>query len=154
MSWIDNEIETIRKEQMERVAAREWTLRKGEILRGKLFLVWSAVSAQVRKDVAALEAVYKGEVEFTEAPARTFTVKKKTTPCVSVTASIRTDCRMIDLMIRQGNSFGFVDDKPDAIGVDMDEKENVRYFWFDKSLNSLEDVSRIILSPVLAAFRH
>jgi hypothetical protein len=146
MSWVKEEIGNMKAE-------REWTLRKADILAGKRFLILSALCAQLKKDLSDLDSEYKGEVELTEVPAHTFTIIKKTSPSVSVTGSVRNDCRMIELLTRKLSSFGLPDEKADAIGVDMDEKENIRYFWFNKSLDSLEDVSRVILGPVIAAYR-
>jgi|GEM_PF-5604855 len=154
MSWIDEEIESIKEQNDRKEAAREWSLRKSEILKGQVFQIWSAVSGQIKKDVAALGNVAKGEVEFIEVPTRTFTVKKISRPTVDVTTSIRPDGRTIDIKIRQTyNPLGVTEEKDDAIGINMDENENIHYFYFTASFDSLEDVSRIILAPILKAFR-
>jgi hypothetical protein len=78
MSWITEEIESIKQQKSREEAARDWTLRKSEILKGKIFQIWSAVMDQIKRDVSALE----GEVEIIEITARTFTIRKKTQPTV------------------------------------------------------------------------
>ncbi len=154
MSWIEEELEEIKLQKDQKEAAREWSLHKAEILRSKSLQIWCSVMEQVKADVAFLVSTYKREVEFIEVPARTLTVKNNSRPTVEVTASIRLDGRMIDLKTREVQvPLGFTEEKTDIISVDIDENENVQFSYFGRCFDSLEDVSRLILAPILKAYR-
>lgn len=154
MSWIEQEIESIKQEKDRRESARQWSLHKADFLRGRVFQVWSPIVQRVKEDVSSLDSTFKGEIEFIEAPARAFTVKKKSRPAVEVTASIRPDGRVIELHIRKiGVPLGITTEKLDVISIDIDESENISYLYFATFFDSLEEVSRIILAPILSAYQ-
>lgn len=158
MSWVEEEVARIKREDGRQKAAQEWAIHKSAVLTERAVEVWDAVASQIRKDVAKLNASFSGDerrqIEIDETPAFGLSLKAKSTQLFQVVVRMATSGRSIKFTSSEvRNTLGVPVDRENSIVIDLDAEENILFNSNSERIGSVDVVSKKILDPFLLHFR-